>query len=524
LGWLIPTNISSYFTFVFGVGVVIRPWGFILATLFLSHVFFETCIGQPYGKLEQVLRGNSPIPTTASSTLEQRLEQMEKEVNVLRKQLSSLEDRRLDQARAQDVRQMIKEILSDEQFRDEIYQPTLQAGYDHGFFIRTADDAFYLRTRLRTQFRYVGIDRQDRNRTVPASEGKGLQNNVSAFEWERMRLYFDGWLWSKNLKYVFALEGSTNNSDSDVTLYEAYFDYEYSKDQNLRWGEFKVPFGKQNVFNSSFKQEFVDISVPASTFYLGRALGLMVFGDILIKTVTYNTGLFNGFNNGQDDPTLLDSRFAVAGRFAYHLLPGYDEDDESDYEYHEKPAMDIGGSYAYNRNDGDVGSSGNGRQPLTYAIEDLVRAGEGGYGTSLDLGTEVLQLGVDAGFKYRGLSISAEYYFRHVESDHFWSQWNTLTARGLGTSSPQGGYVQAGYFIIPKKLEITGRLGGVWGLGDDQTWEEALGVNYYIHGHALKLSADVTHVEEVPITNSQTNLSVNDRVWMYRIQIQATMD
>jgi len=254
-----------------------------------------TCGGQSYAKLDRVLAGNSPIPTASPSTLEQRLEQMEKEVDVLRRQLSSLEEKRLDQARIQDVRRMVEEILSDEQFRDEIYQPTLQAGYDRGFFIRTVDDAFYLKTRLRTQFRYVGIDRQERNRTVPVSEGKVRQNNVSAFEWERMRLYFDGWLWSKNLKYVFALEGSTNNEDSNVTLYEAYFDYEYAKDQKIRWGKFKVPFGKQNVFNSSFEQEFVDISVPASVFYLGRVLGLMAHGDILEKKVTYNTGIFNGF-------------------------------------------------------------------------------------------------------------------------------------------------------------------------------------------------------------------------------------
>jgi hypothetical protein len=54
--------------------------------------------------------------------------------------------------------------------------------------------------------------------------------------------------------------------------------------------------------------------------------------------------------------------------------------------------------------------------------------------------------------------------------------------------------------------------------------EEAIGMNYYIKGHSLKLSADITHVDECPITNSTTGFSRNDEMWMYRVQIQATMD
>ena len=61
-------------------------------------------------------------------------------------------------------------------------------------------------------------------------------------------------------------------------------------------------------------------------------------------------------------------------------------------------------------------------------------------------------------------------------------------------------------------------------MGDDQSWEEAIGMNYYIKGHALKISADITHVEECPISNSTAGYTRNDDIWMYRLQIQACMD
>jgi len=504
----------------------------VFQSLFILFVGVGLCYGQQTAtepqKLDQALTGGNTLPQAQGNVIEQRMAKMEEvltqqrqEIETLRKQLSNQDEGRLNKARAEEIRQMVKDILSDEKFRNEIYQPTLQAGYDHGFFIRTADDAFYLKTRVRTQFRYTGQERQDRNRSVFTNQPV---HDKSAFEWNRLRIYFTGWLWDKNLKYVFYLENSTNNGDNNVKLGDAYFEYEYCKDQKIQWGQFQIPFGKQGINAGTFNQMFVDYSLAHAVFQAGPSLGVMPYGDVLNKKLTYRTGIFNGVNNAGDESSLLDSKVAAVGRLEYHVLPGYDQVDESDLIYHEKPAMDIAGSVLYNQNDGDNGG-GNGRRTLAYAVQDLIRAGRGGYGNSPDLGSEYVQLGADTGFKYKGLSITGEYYFRNIRSEHEWSAWNRLTAGGRGTNSPQGGYVQAGYFIIPKKFEVAGRLGGVWGLGDDQTWEETLGVNYYIHGQALKLSADITHIDEVPISNKTLDLTVNDKdVWIYRLQVQATMD
>jgi uncharacterized coiled-coil protein SlyX len=472
--------------------------------------------------LDQALNGGSTLPA-GKTTMEARMEKMEnlltqqkQEIDTLRKQLVSEGEGRMDKARADEIKKLIKEVLADEEFRNSIYQPTLQAGYDKGFYIKSADDAFYMKIRARTQFRYVGVNRQSRDMNF---FGERNIDDTNGFTWTRLRLLFTGWLWNKDLEYNLTVDGSTNYDDANVKMYEASFTYQYAKGHKIQWGKFLLPFGKQAVHASTYQQMLIEQSITTATFNPGQSLGIMAKGDLLNKKLSYAAGVFNGTNNSQDDVSKLDSKFSTAGRAVYHILNGYDELDETDFAYHDKPALDIGASYLYNQSDNDVSG-----QPLVYSVQDLIRGGRGGYATSASRGSEVLQFGADVGFKYKGFSASGEYFIRNVDSDHQWSAWNRLTGYGEGTGTPQGGYVQAGYFIVPKKFEVAGRLGGVWGLGDDQCWEQAIGFNYYIKGHALKLSGDVTHIAECPISSRTLGVTQNDDIWMYRLQIQATMD
>ncbi|NLE30505.1 MAG: hypothetical protein GX629_12645 [Phycisphaerae bacterium] len=494
--------------------------GFVLGVSGVS-VGQET---QQVPTLDQTLSGTS-LPATAGessdaatedrlSKMERMLQKQNEELEILRKQLTIQDDNKLNKARSDEIREMVKEILADEEFRNQIYQPTLQAGYDKGFYIKSADDKFYMKIFGRSQFRYTGIERQNRNRNVV---GNVRQHDTSGFDLTRLRLFFNGWMWTKDLKYSLIFEGSTNNDEANIKLKYYYLDYKYAPHHYVQLGKFLLPFGKQAVHASTYNQMFVDYSMPTATFTPGDSIGVMGHGEIIPSKWGYSIGLFNGASNGQDGSNRSDSKFAFAGRTVYHVLPGYDEGDEVDLVFHEKPALDVGASFMYNQNKAD--SHG---QSLVYGISDLIRDGRGGYGTSSSLGTDVLQFGADVGFKYRGLSISAEYFVRSVSDDAPWSQWRALT--GGNNGSAQGGYIQAGYFIIPKKLDINARLGGVWGLGDDIAMEEAIGMNYYIKGHSLKLSADITHVDECPVTNSSTGFTRNDDIWMYRVQIQATMD
>ena len=81
---------------------------------------------------------------------------------------------------------------------------------------------------------------------------------------------------------------------------------------------------------------------------------------------------------------------------------------------------------------------------------------------------------------------------------------------------------QAGYFVVPKKLELVSRVGGVHIDNTNDSYEFAGGWNYYIYGQDLKLSMDLTYIDDLPITSSSANFDgvQNNSLMMLRTQLQ----
>lgn len=139
--------------------------------------------------------------------------------------------------------------------------------------------------------------------------------------------------------------------------------------------------------------------------------------------------------------------------------PGY---SEGDLAYSQTPQISIGGGYSYNPaintssayDSADPANSNFSLQSdltdLTISKRQLAATGNGRL-----LGNGVMNLttwALDANIKYRGWSLHSEFYYRN----------NTLRnlvirniPRQLGNST--GWYVQSGYYLIPKRLEVAVR-------------------------------------------------------------------
>jgi hypothetical protein len=135
-----------------------------------------------------------------------------------------------------------------------------------------------------------------------------------------------------------------------------------------------------------------------------------------------------------------------------------------------------------------------------------------------------------AGFKYRGFSVWTDWYLRVLNDFRTTpnGQGNIIYQDTLGNNAlfphhsllDYGSTVQAGYFIVPKKLEVVGRFSFVRGDSGDvngtgkftttripgvttpvrvydgafrqyhEAREAAIGINYYFHGQLLKWQTD----------------------------------
>ncbi len=445
--------------------------------------------------------------------LQTTVEQRERQIEALQRQLRLADDLRPGTVRTEEIKRVVLELMADGVFREELYPDATILGYEEGFYVASTDEAFRLNVNGMMQARWTAANRQSDNRRLP---GRNRQDDVNGFELQYVLLEFDGHLYRPELTYLISVIGDTDQDHGWETYY-AWIAYEVAESLAISAGILDLPQGFNNLV-ADHKQLFVDRALAEEVFNVGPSVGVAASG-LLFGRLEYAAGVFNGVNNPLDSPSseALDTNFAYAALLIYHLMGDGVGDDETDLGFSKDPLWDVGLNFAYNDDNGDAEGTS------FYAIPDRIRRGRGigGYGEADLTGTDLLQFGGHTAFRYRGFSLTAEYYLRTIGSDDERSEWALLTGRSDSVHF-QGGYVEAGYFIVPKTIELAARVGGVWDAGGDNTWEYTVGVNYYPYqSHCVKVQADFTRIEEAPLDSTLGNWFQNDDINMFRVAFQA---
>ncbi len=459
-------------------------------------------------------RPNAEIAKERVDRLERAVAAQQEKIDALEQRVEQRSAAPADAVRVEEIQRVVAELMADAEFREGLYPDVVQVGYDEGFYIKSSDEAFLLDITGMMQVRWIGTNRQTDTPWLP---GRQKQDDINGFEVQYLVLNFDGYLHDPRLTYLVSVIGDTDQAHSWETYY-AQVNYEVAEELVVSAGILDLPQG-YNALTADHKQLFVDRSLAAETFGLCCSIGVAISG-LLFDKLEYAVGVVNGVGNGADSPSQdgeLDTNFAYAASLIYHLLGDGVADDETDLPCSKAPLWDVGINAAYNDDNGDGDST------FFYSIPDRIRGGRGigGYAEADLTGTDYCQFGADTAFRYRGFSFTAEWYLRTIDGDSEFSDWELLTGRS-DAMHYQGGYVQAGYFIIPRKLEAAARMGGIWDANGDNTWEYTFGVNYYPYqSHSFKIQADFTRIEEVPASSPNGNWFQNDETGMFRVAVQA---
>jgi phosphate-selective porin OprO/OprP len=295
-----------------------------------------------------------------------------------------------------------------------------------------------------------------------------------------MKLFMGGHAYTKDLTYKLQV----NFADSSKLLEDAWLNYRVMNEAQLLLGQEKVQFARQEI-TSSGAQQFVDRANATDTFKMGRDTGLMLHGKIAKGLLNYNLGVYGGL--GQNTPRSTANNNAFAARVTVNPL-GDMPYSEADLEQSEKPLVSIGANYFM-----DTLKKTN---ATTLETNNLSFAGTSGWlgkGRSTFGATEKVDIdtyGIDAAFKWMGFSAQGEYFLGKAEG-----QDSAKKLRAMGF------YTQAGYFIIPKHLELAARYSYVdpnRDTSNDLQSEIQGAVSYYFNNHNLKLQADVTNIHKQP--------------------------
>jgi phosphate-selective porin OprO and OprP len=337
----------------------------------------------------------------------------------------------------------------------------LEVAFGEGAKFTSADETFSLQLRGRIQLRYTHLYDED-------------EDSSDRFEVRRARLVLRGHALVEELTYNIQLAFSNQDTESDLRLVlrDAYVNYAFHRDLELRAGQMKVPFNPQRVTSSSALQ-FPDRSIVQNELNLDRDVGVQLHSSDLFglgHVLGYAIGLFggDGRNRLADDSGLL-----YVLRLQVNPFGKIDIREEADIARTKTPKLAIGGALARNertvRLRSTFGDTVTSRRPFDYVHAEA-----------------------DLNFKWLGFSFRAEGLLRHADEKRVAAIVGGA-ARADATRSAWGFFGQAGY-MLTDHLEVSGRYGELRPLRRLSAVaferETGGGLSWYFFGHDLKVQTD----------------------------------
>lgn len=399
--------------------------------------------------------------------LKQQIEEIQRQnqqqIQQLQQQIELMENERAADKEA------VAEMKEDQ--KDAWYN-SFKAKYKKGLTFQ-AGDKFKMRFRIRGQFRLTVDDPDD-----------GLTS--TNFSVPRLRLKWDGFAFKPWFLYTVQL-----NVNDDLDLRDMFFTAAYDNRIMPRVGQWKVPFGRQELTSSSALQ-FINRSIVNDEFGLGRDRGAALMGGLGPQyNFSYSGGVFNG--DGRNG-TSTDSNLLYAGRIQYGIGGG------DKRKYKANSSYNTGAQYSIKPNFAKsptfvVGAAASALPGLNCDR----KSPDGDQCDRFDelglIQADMTTITADANFKMPIFNVQGSYYGRWISPDE----------QGVSqdTAYDQGFNIQAGAFLMPKTFEFAGRYSyidydtsaGVLppdvGSVRSSAWTLSPALNYYIsHDNRWKVQLE----------------------------------
>lgn len=388
------------------------------------------------------------------------------------------------------------------------------ATFDRGFVIRPTNSdetPFELKINGQNQFRYAGFERSDASWTDSAGVTTPI-NNMSSFQIPRGRLIFSGYSFRKELLYNLNIDYNTvGNSQINFRAY--WLAWRFSRAMTVYAGQSKVP-GSREWLASFVDTLGVDRSMATTFFRPSLSQGIWATGEP-VPGLFYHVMMSNGFNTLGATPQQLSSLMAFSGNVWWEPLGEFGR-GYSDFEYHTEPAIRVGTSLTYAPERGPQGGSSVPENSDIRLSDGTLITETGALAPGVTLNAFKIGLATfDFACKYRGSSLSGEFFYQDLFE---------LTGSGpLPRSSIRqyGGFAQAGYFVIPQKLEPYARTSIVTGPNGTGT-EYAGGFNWFLlpGKQNLKFTLDAAWLNQCAADQNRTNLQAGQTGILVRSQLQ----
>jgi hypothetical protein len=455
-----------------------------------------------------MLQDPPPAAPAGGDGFAERMQLLQREIDALRRKSLEQEERSraqddrirqleaetgerwLTEQRAEQVRAVVRDVLSDSSQRASLQQAGATSGYDRNFYIASADGNFRLNLEGQIQVRYA-YDSLPTDATSPTSEP-----DQYGFELRRMQIALFGNMFDKSVTYRVQLQyqrdaslGADPIRWADVWMQKAlgggYF---------VRAGQWKNLYNYEDE-TSSRTQQLVERSIVNDYFNTKFIQGVLVGWE------SDQMRLFGSFNDGgaNRDTGVTQLRanltdWAFTGRVEWKPVGDWGQIRDMQGWVGSPFALQFGAGV-------NVQRAGGNPAPERQAVGNgTIIASVGSGGSATPAVTDVMSL----------LSWTADVNLRGSG----WSAWGAFLgnsiysggeiARQLGVNGTLslGAVVQGGVFLA-EELELVARWEGLWVSSDfpeadyrpnalnSQTVNiVTLGANWYFNKNQLKFQID----------------------------------
>ncbi|HET9314968.1 MAG TPA: porin [Vicinamibacteria bacterium] len=349
--------------------------------------------------------------------------------------------------------------------------PTQRIEWRDGKTRITAGDNFYMELSNRIQVRFTQ-EMPDDSIQLPGTAARG--DGKGSFRIRRAKMKMEGFLYRPWLEYETQLNWpDVTGTPASRFLEDANIDWDVTKGQKtfrVRFGQFKAPYGRQQL-TSSGAQQFVDRSIVDERYNPARETGLALWGTLGVNRLDWRVMISNG--NGRSQSLNDNDKYLYSARLMWQPNGATRMNQwgsgalltEGDLDSTDKPLYAIAGNYANN------------------SFFNVT--------TGNDIKFD--QYGGDVIFKYRGFSVTGEYTMRKATPE-------------TGAEFDDSGYhIQASYALKTPKLgpasfwELAVRYATIdpTDLVSNNDRKEVGGaLSYYYNRHNLKVQADYRQVED----------------------------
>jgi hypothetical protein len=351
--------------------------------------------------------------------------------------------------------------------------------------------------RLYSYVRYLnqrGLDPDYTNyfgTTFPVDKREDIQLN-------KVFIPFSGWFLTPKFRYyLYVWSSNASQGDSAQVVAAGNLSWVFNRFVTLGAGITSLPSTRSTegqfpywltVDNRMIADEFFRGSYTSGFWFKGEIVAklkyMVMFGNNLSTLGVSAAQLDNGIYT----QSYMLGWFPTTGEFGLYGTFG-------DYDYHEKVATRFGVHFTHSREDAQ-------EQPGTNAIENSqIRLTDGSiifqpdlFGPGITVERVTYQMGaVDAGVKYKGFSVEAEY---------FWRRLSNYSGPGVDAIAPiddHGYQLQTSAMAVRDILQVYlsgSEIRGHYGDGSDLR----AGLNWYVmKTRGLRLNAEVMKLRKCPV-------------------------